>query len=46
MWYIEWMCVILYLIDMSGVEENDLFEDYYKINYELMSYDFDFLKWF
>lgn len=29
---------------MSGVEENDPFEDYHKINHELTSYDPDLLK--
>lgn len=42
--HIERTRVILHLIDMSGVEENDPFEDYHKINHELTSYDPDLLK--
>ena len=42
--HIERTRVILHLIDMSGVEENDPFEDYLKINHELTSYDPDLLK--
>jgi len=42
--HIERTRVILHLIDMSGVEENDPFEDYKKINHELISYDPDLLK--
>ncbi|AVK63191.1 GTPase ObgE [Lactobacillus sp. CBA3606] len=42
--HIERTRVILHLIDMSGVEENDPFEDYLKINHELTSYDPELLK--
>ncbi|CAJ1228387.1 GTPase ObgE [Lactiplantibacillus xiangfangensis] len=42
--HIERTRVILHLIDMSGIEENDPFEDYLKINHELTSYDPDLLK--
>lgn len=42
--HIERTRVILHLIDMSGVEENDPYEDYLKINHELTSYDPDLLK--
>ena len=42
--HVERTRVILHLIDMSGVEERDPYEDFLKINDELKKYDPDLLK--
>lgn len=42
--HVERTRVILHLIDMSGTEGRDPFEDYQKINAELAEYDPDLLK--
>ncbi|MFC6261116.1 GTPase ObgE [Levilactobacillus fujinensis] len=42
--HVERTRVILHLIDMSGLEGRDPYEDFEKINQELMTYDPDILK--
>ncbi|MGX5377377.1 GTPase ObgE [Ligilactobacillus sp. LYQ135] len=42
--HVERTRVILHLIDMSGMEQRDPFEDFQKINAELKKYDPDLLK--
>ncbi|HIX02373.1 MAG TPA: GTPase ObgE [Candidatus Ligilactobacillus excrementigallinarum] len=42
--HVERTRVILHLIDMSGVENRDPYEDFLKINAELKKYDPDLLK--
>lgn len=42
--HVERTRVILHLIDMSGVEERDPYNDFLKINEELRKYDPDLLK--
>ena len=42
--HIERTRIILHLVDMSGVEGRDSYEDFVKINKELAKYDSDLLK--
>lgn len=42
--HVERTRVILHLVDMSGLEERDPYDDYLKINEELKKYDPDLLK--